>query len=499
MSGQAKFIDEQQKIFEQQKEAARRRSVLILERIGRLQRKKGGRVTIKEIAEEAGITRQGFYKIIEAETITPKTSTLHGLEDALQFKRGELLCLTYGFLNEVPVPGRNLEPKIPSLYTPDIKSTPQEDVLCDHIGPWCARCLGYLEPFEVGAYRPYSRIPSVDDPWLEVALDKALGWTVPVHRDGCLLEGFALDAAGAGDLSSLLLLATPELENLANITFHQGKLIRNIVIRLILSRRCEDEQEAAIQLVKAAISNAGSNQSEVIGPILDSYIKPSVLNNYQKVRLLLALGNRARNIGRPDVAEKECYGQARHILYTLKKAKKARHALERRELSVRQSCASLAEAENLIATAREDAETYGVRTTLNYIALDNFRNNDYVHAEDNFRVMLDYKELGGTISWWHKMAGWLGLGATLYANNSGEFKKALYWCLKAEYVSAMLGLHVDVTRGISEQLLGPRALLSPSAVVRKIGKEKNVLKEKMAEIRHTALIESRLQEEVLAA
>jgi hypothetical protein len=68
----------------------------------------------------------------------------------------------------------------------------------------------------------------------------------------------------------------------------------------------------------------------------------------------------------------------------------------------------------------------------------------------------------------------------------------------AEYVSAILGLRVDVTRGISEQVLGPGTLLSPSAVVRKIGKEKNVAKEKMEEIRRTTLIESGLQKELLA-
>jgi hypothetical protein len=55
-----------------------------------------------------------------------------------------------------------------------------------------------------------------------------------------------------------------------------------------------------------------------------------------------------------------------------------------------------------------------------------------------------------------------------------------------------------LNEGISEQLLSPGTLLSPSAVVRKIGKEKKVAKEKMEEIRRTALIASGLQEELLA-
>ena len=97
------------------------------------------------------------------------------------------------------------------------------------------------------------------------------------------------------------------------------------------------------------------------------------------------------------------------------------------------------------------------------------------------------EERGAIVSWWHKMAGWLGLGATLYTNNPRECEQALHCCLKAEYVSAMLGLRVDVTRGISEQLLSPQALLSPSAVVRKIGEERDVAKEEMEEIRHSRL------------
>jgi hypothetical protein len=390
-------------------------------------------------------------------------------------------------------------------------SMSQENLLCDHIGPWCARCLGYLEPHEIGAYHPYGRLPSVDDPWLQVALEKVLGWTVPVHRRGCPSEGVPLDAVTAsGRLNSLLLCGTGELENVANTLFYRGNLNLNMAIRLALSHRYlneGNEEEAAIQLAKATISNGGSSQSEVVGPILDLHMPP-VLNDlpYQKIRVLLALGNRARNIGDPDLAEKEYYGQARYILSNLspKKTKKARHALERRELSVRQRCASLDEAKGLIKDAVDDAEQYGVLTTRNYIGLDNFRKNEYVQAEDNFREMememlFEAQNPNAIVSWWHKMAGWLGLGATVYANDpKRRFEEALRYCLMSEYVSAMLGLQVDVTRGISEQLLGPPTLLSPSAVVRKIGKEKNIAKEKMEEIRRTALIESRLQKDLLA-
>jgi hypothetical protein len=196
----------------------------------------------------------------------------------------------------------------------------------------------------------------------------------------------------------------------------------------------------------------------------------SILNSpsydYQRVRFLLALGNQARNIGDPDYAEKQCYGKARAILP--KKAKKALHALERRELSVSQKCASLAEAEELIKDAEDDAEQYGVRTTRNYIAWDNFRKNESLKAHDEFHTILHDKSLGKIVSWWHKMAGCLGLGVTLYTHDRVKYDDAFSYCFKAEYISAMLGLQVDVTRGISKHLLGPLTLLSPSAVVRKI-------------------------------
>jgi hypothetical protein len=315
--------------------------------------------------------------------------------------------------------------------------------------------------------------------------------------------------AVGGRLHSLLLAPTWELENVANTTFHQGNINLNIVIRIALSHRYLRkgegyEEEAAIELAKATISNAASIQSEVISPILDLHMPPG-LNNwpYQEIRVLLALGNRYRNIGYPDYAEKQCYGKAGHIISTLPHPRKAKslHALRRRELSVRQRCASSDEAKELIAHAKDDADPYGLRTTLHYIGWDNFRNNEYAQAEGNFHAMLYDQELGANVSWWHKMAGWLGLGAALYVDtlrDPGKFEKALCYCLKAEYVSAMLGLRVDVTRGINRLLLGRGKLLSTSAMVKKIGKEQKVSREKMQELRHTALIESGLRKELLA-
>jgi hypothetical protein len=113
---------------------------------------------------------------------------------------------------------------------------PQENVLFDHIGRWCARCLEYLKTREIDAYYPYGRLPTVDDPWLQEVLEKALGWALPVHRYGCPSEGVILDAVDEGSfLSSLLLCGTGELENVANNTFYRGNLPLNIIIRSILS------------------------------------------------------------------------------------------------------------------------------------------------------------------------------------------------------------------------------------------------------------------------
>src|SRR5918992_638220 len=335
-------------------------------------------------------------------------------------------------------------------------------------------------------------------------IEKVLGWGVPAHRFSCPSGGTILDTSTVGSfLKSLLRAPARELEHVANTFFYRGNLPVNIAARLILSqKRLKDgnREEAVIELVKATISNAGTRLSEVIGPTL--WPKPLlfILNSriyaYQKFRYLLALGNRARNIGDPNYAEKQCYGLARSL--QLEKAEKPWHALERRELSVSQRCASLNEAERLIKDAENDAEQYGVRTTRSYIAWDNFRKKEYLKAHDQFDTILHDNSLGAIVSWWHKMAGCLGLGVTMYTNDRIKYDEALGYCLQAEYISAMLGLQVDVTRGICEQLLGHHILLSPSAVVRKIGREIGVSKEKMEKIRHKALIESGLQKELLA-
>ncbi|MGH9876566.1 MAG: helix-turn-helix domain-containing protein [Nitrososphaerales archaeon] len=238
-----------------------------------------------------------------------------------------------------------------------VKAVKQVFELRDHIGLWCARCLGYLEPRESGEYHPYSWKPLVDDLWLQVVLQKVVGWTVPVHRDGCPSATMFLNIAGAHDrLNSLVISSNLNLGNLANTTFYGGNLPLNIVILFILSHR-RYEEERAIDLVKASIRNAGSRPSEVIGPILRRHM-PSILSSldYQRARLLLALGNRARNVGDPDYAEK-CYGQARYIINKMlpKEAVKPRHAILRRELSVSPRGASAAEAERLIKDAEGDA------------------------------------------------------------------------------------------------------------------------------------------------
>jgi hypothetical protein len=152
--------------------------------------------------------------------------------------------------------------------------------------------------------------------------------------------------------------------------------------------------------------------------------------------------------------------------------------------------------EKVIDNARDHNDPRGLLTAYHNVGWHYFRDGDYGTAEKNFSVIVFEGQKPNAIdSWWHKMVGWLGLGATLYASDQSKCDKALGYCLMAEYVSAILGLRVDVTKGISEQFLGPGTLLSPSAVVRKIGKEKNVIKGRMEEIRRTALIASGLQKD----
>lgn len=402
-------------------------------------------------------------------------------------------------------PGKDQGPRIHSLYTPGMKSPPQADVLCDHIGPWCARCLGYLSYCDIGAYHPYSWIPSVDERRLQVDLGKVLGWAVPVHQGGCLSDEVVDTNATAATIPLDLFFRyeTDELNKWANITFRTGNLNVNMAIRLALSHRYFDEgldEYAAIELAKATISNGGSIQGGVIRPFLQSHM-PNVIYKmtYPRIQVLMAEGNLLRNLGYPDYAEKR-YGQA---LWIIDKKIRVRNPKARAIDAIGRRLATVAEhvsskdAEKLIRNAKDHNEPYGRLTALQIDGYNNLRNNEYGQAIESFLAMFD-QQRGAIVSWWHKMAGWLGLGATLYTNNPREFEQALDCCLKAEYVSAMLGLRVDVTRGISEQLLSPQALLSPSAVVRKIGEEGDVAKEDMGEIRHIALIESGLQDDLFA-
>jgi hypothetical protein len=399
-----------------------------------------------------------------------------------------------------------------------------------------------LRSLDINEYHPYGLIPSVDYPQLQVELEKVFGWTVPVHHGGCSLQRVVPDAtAGIVPLDLLFRCETDELEKWGNITFRTGNLIEfrisngyesfsrkpifevlssmrgisiiyaklnnlNIGIRLALSHRLlldeGNEEQAAIELAKSTVHHAGSIQSEVIGPILQSYMPDAIHRmTYPPIQVLMGLGNRMRNLGYPDYAEKQCYRQAQYIIdkkiRVLNPKARAVDALDRRIMTVAKRVESK-NVEKVIDNARDHNDPYGFLTALHNVGYYYLRNKEYAPAEEKFRVMLSYTQNPNAIvSWWHKMAGWLGMGATLYASDQSKYDKALGYCLKAEYVSAMLGLRVDVTRGISEQLLGHGTLLSPSAFVRKIGQESNVAKEEIEEIRHDELIKSGLQKDLL--
>jgi tetratricopeptide (TPR) repeat protein len=372
--------------------------------------------------------------------------------------------------------------------------------LYDHRGGWCARCIRYFNSGDdIVAYHPYGGISNTL--LRELELENVLNWTLYVHRDCNLPEGVSPDVMDAIRLNLLLKCQSWELENLANLTFYRGHLNKNIELRFILSQLCinvGNEAGAVIELAKATISNAGSNKSEMIGPVLDFHM-PAVLNGmpHQEIQVLLGKGNRMRNIGQPDLA-KQHYERALWLInnkiWIQSHKARSENATMRRLATVTKNVSS--RDMRIIINNTKDQQ-YGYRTALGISGYNHFRNTEYYRAEKSFRAMFE-QEPDAIASWWHKMAGWLGLGLAMYANNQKLYDKALICCLKAEYTSAMLGLRVDVTRGISEQLFSHGSLLSPSVVVRKIGQEKEVLKEEMEDIRRIALIDSGLQEELHA-
>jgi transcriptional regulator with XRE-family HTH domain len=119
---------------------------------------------MEAVAERVGISRQHLVQLTKGIIITPGLSTLCNLEKELELKEGELLGFTYsGFKSDVAVPGKDQGPRSFSLarnlMPPPPRAKRSNDVLRDHIGPWCAKCLGYLEHREIGTYHPFGIIP----------------------------------------------------------------------------------------------------------------------------------------------------------------------------------------------------------------------------------------------------------------------------------------------------------------------------------------------------
>jgi DNA-binding CsgD family transcriptional regulator len=468
-----------------------------------------GEHTDSEIAKELGLEKKTVSNYL-SELIYPELQVKGRVGAALWFSQnyGDK---AYKYPDTYPVELRRLGLDKKCQETKDISQPPD---LSDHIGQWCAWCVRYFNPRDdIGAYRPYrpgGRVSlSKDMLGAELELERVFDWTVPVHHGGCPLAGVEPNTTVAAVPFDLFFRCQPnELEILSNTAYMRGNLTTSVALYLMLYHHYfneGNEESVATQFAKATIDNAGSINNEVVGQILRSHVPKNIHKmTYQWIEILLGLGNRVRNNGNPDMAERRLYSQARRktdkMLERNPKVKAVRilDTLERREMTVAH-CVESKNVERVIDNARDHNDRRGLLTACQVVGWHYFRDGDYVTAEKNFSLIdSEGKKPNTTDSWWHKMAGWLGLGATLYVNGSKNYEQALYHCLRSEYISAILGLQIDVTRGISEQFLGLGTLLSPPAVVRKIVKESGFAKEKMEEIRHTALIESGLQKELLA-
>ena len=469
--------------------------------------------TDREIAKALGLTRKAVSNRL-SEWIFPKLAVTNRVGAArwyLHDYSDQVYKYPDSYLVELRRLGLDREPA-----TRRIGNQPQEVIfeLSDHMGSWCAWCARYFNPHDaIGVYRPYRPDDmlsfSKDIVFPELELERVFGWAVPVHRGSCPLGREQPNAPLAAVPLDFFFRCGPHaLQNLANTTYLRGNLVTNVAISLILRHQClneGNEHDAASELAKATIANAASITSAGIGQLLRSHMPNNVhAMTYLWIHVLMGLGNLVRNLGYPDRAEKRCYGQARWNIDKIRgrnsrvRAVRALDALERREMTVAKHLGSN-DVERVVDNARDHNDPRGLLTAYHNVGWHYFRDGDYRTAEKNFSIIvLEGQKPNAIDSWWHKMTAWLGLGATLYVSDQSKYDKALGYCLMAEYVSAILGLRVDVTRGISEQLLGPGTLLSPSSVVRRIVKESNFDKEKVEEIRRTALIESGLQKELLA-
>jgi DNA-binding CsgD family transcriptional regulator len=464
--------------------------------------------TDSEIAKELGLKKKTVSNYL-SDLIYPELQVEGRVGAALWYlqNHGDQ---AYKYPDTYPVELRRLGIDKKSQEDQSVSQPPD---LSDHMGQWCAWCVRYFNPNDaVGFYRPYrpgSRVSLSDDMrGAELELERVFDWTVPVHHGGCQLASVEPNATVAVPLDLFFRCQPNELEILSNTAYMRGNLTTSVALYLMLYHHYfneGNEESVATQFAKATIDNAGSIKNEVIGQILRSHIPKNIHKmTYQWIEILLGLGNRVRNNGNPDQAEKRLYSQARRntdkMLERNPKVKALRlvDTLERREMTVAH-CVGSKNVERVIDNARDHNDRRGLLTACQVVGWHYFRDGDYVTAENNFNLIeSEGKNPNTTDSWWHKMAGWLGLGATIYANGSKNYEQALYYCLRAEYISAILGLQIDVTRGVGEKLLGSGTLLSPSAVVRRIVKESKFTKEKMEEIRRTALIESGLQKGLLA-
>jgi DNA-binding CsgD family transcriptional regulator len=395
--------------------------------------------TDQEIADELSIKRKAVSNRL-SEWIFPKLNVKSRLGAArwyfLDYRdyRGQAYKYPDSYLVEL----RRLRLDEESQET---KSESQPLKLSDHLDRWCAWCTRYFNPGDdIGVYRPYrsgGKVSLSEDMFIaELELERVFDWAVPVHRGSCPLAKVEPNTTVAAVPLDLFFRCQPiELENLANTAYLRGNLTTSVALHLLLSHKYfieGNEKGVASGLAKATIDNAGAITNEVVGQILRSHMPNNIHKmTYQWIEILLGLGNRVRNDGNPDLAEKRCYRQARWNTDKMRKgnprvkAIRILDTLERREMTV----AHHVESNNVlrvIDNARDHNDRRGLLTACQVVGWYYFRDRDYVKAEENFSLIEhEGKKPNTTDSWWHRMAGWLGLGATLYASDQSKYEKAL--------------------------------------------------------------------------
>lgn len=340
--------------------------------------------------------------------------------------------------------------------------------LRDHHGTWCAHCLRYFVNEAEEAHHVYPKWSTSTSRAASV-----LVWTLPVHREGCHRQGVQRRSDAAGlSLQDIMARSDSEVSEAAQNAFYGGNLNLSFLLEFELAYRARDREDFEVyctHLLNAIASAAGSALAREAERALET-LRPEVTigraSDPTQTRWALSMGNFERNLYRISAAVLR-YDQAAARLESMSTlARKLYHpAYLRRFVTVRPS---VSQAKEAVALARENRDSWGLRTALLVEGWNNLAVGLDVRARERFERVFWEKEQG-SLSWWHAAEAHFGLGLCYLSGGSGDARAGLGHCLRSQYIRAILALRGDVVVGVHFTNLQMDQGLAPADVIKIVG------------------------------